>query len=250
MKILVGHTGLIGKTLSDGIDFDFKFNSSNMMEFDDAVRDGCDLYLSCLPATMWSVNGDLMGDLENALSIVRQIKNKKYKNVFLFSTIAVYCDSPENSDETFLPYFSKTIYGSNRYLFEMLIRDCLEYENLKIVRLPALFGKHLKKNVFYDLMNDNQVDQINTAAIYQWYNLKNLCADVELVKSIDGDVINLFSEPVSTEEVLTEVFEMSLDNKKPFNNQNLRTIYSETGYWESKENILSQMKDFLDENRG
>jgi hypothetical protein len=249
MNILVGHTGLIGKTLSDGIDFDFKFNSSNMAEFNDAVPDGCDLYLSCLPATMWSVNGDLTGDIKNMVHVVETIKNKKYKNVFLFSTIAVYCESPENSNETFLPYFSKAIYGSNRYLFEMLIKDCLKYENLKIVRLPALFGSHLKKNVFYDLMNDNQVDQINTASIYQWYNLKNLCADVELVKSFNGDVINLFSEPIPTEDVITEVFEMDLDNKKPFNNQNYRTSYSETGYWESRENILSQMKDFLDENR-
>lgn len=250
MRILVGYSGLIGKTLSDGIDFDFKFNSSNIDEYSDIVPDGCDLYLSCLPATMWSVNADLVGDLENILSIVKKLGNKQYRNVFIFSTIAVYCDSPENSNETCLPQFGKTIYGSNRYLFEMLVRDSLKYKNLKVLRLPALFGKHLKKNAFFDLMNNNQVDRINTSASYQWYNLANLVKDVEQSGGINGDIINLFSEPVSVEELLTEVFEMSLDNKKPFNNQNFRTIHSDTGYWESKENILKQMKDFLNENRG
>ena len=250
MRVLVGYSGLIGKNLSDSADFDFKFNSSNMNEYDKSVPDGCDLYLSCLPATMWSVNNDLVGDLENILSIIKTLGNKKYKNIFLFSTIAVYCDSPENSDETFLPHFNKTIYGSNRYLFEMLVRDNLKYKNLKVFRLPALFGKHLKKYVFFDLMNNNQIDQINTASVYQWYNLDNLWKDVERSKNIDGAIINLFSEPVATEEVLTEVFKMSLGNSKPFNNQNFRTVHSDTGYWESKENILKQMKDFLNENRG
>jgi hypothetical protein len=248
MKVLVGFSGLIGKNLSDNINFDYKFNSSNIAEYDETVPDGCDLYLACLPATMWSVNSNLIGDMENILSIVKAVGNKQYKNIYLFSTIAVYCDSPENSDETFLPGFGKTIYGSNRYLFEMLVRDNLKYDNLKVFRLPALFGKHLKKNAFFDLMNNNQVDQINTSASYQWYNLANLCSDVKQSKNIDGDIINLFSEPVSIEELLTEVFNMSLDNKKPFNNQNFRTIYSETGYWESKENIIKQMKDFLNEN--
>jgi len=111
MKILVGYSGLIGKTLSDGIDFDFKFNSSNIDEYDKITPDDCDLYLSCLPAAMWSVNSNLVGDLENLLNIAKKLGNKRYRNVFLFSTIAVYCDSPEDSDETFLPQFNKTIYG-------------------------------------------------------------------------------------------------------------------------------------------
>jgi len=249
MRVLVGYSGLIGKNLSDGIDFNFKFNSSNIELYEEVVPDGCDLYLSCLPATMWAVNSDLPADLKNILSIVKKLKTKKYKNIFLFSTIAVYCDSPENSDETFHPRFNKAIYGSHRYLFEMLVKDFLQYENVKVFRLPALFGKYLKKNVFFDLMNNNQVDQINTSSVYQWYNLNNLCKDVESSAEIDGTVINLFSEPVATEELLSDVFGVALDNSNPFNNQNFKTIYSDTGYWESKENILKQMKDFLNENR-
>ena len=250
MKVLVGYSGLIGKNLSDSADFDFKFNSSNIDSYEEVIPDGCDLYLSCLPATMWTVNSNLPADLKNVLSIIKTIKTKKYRNIFLFSTIAVYCDSPESSDETFLPRFDKAIYGSHRYLFEMLVKDFLEYENLKVFRLPALFGKHLKKNVFFDLMNNNQIDQINTASVYQWYNLDNLWEDVERSKDIDGTIINLFSEPVATEEVISTVFDMYLENSQPFNNQNFRTIHSDTGYWESKENILKQMKDFLNENRG
>ena len=248
MKILVGYTGLIGKTLSDSTNFDFEFNSSNLDEFS-SVPDNCDLYLACLPATMWAVNSDLLADTQNMLNILKTLKTKKFKNVYLFSTIAVYCDSPKNVDEGYFPFFTKTIYGSNRHLFEMLVKDCLEYETLKIFRLPALFGKHLKKNIFFDLMNNHQVDQINTASVYQWYNLANLWQDIQKAKTLDGQIFNFFSEPVETEQLLTEVFQVSLDNKKNFKNHNFKTIHSETGFWETKENILNQMKEFLNENR-
>ena len=37
MKILVGDTGLIGTTLKESLNFDFLFNTKNMLEFIDKV---------------------------------------------------------------------------------------------------------------------------------------------------------------------------------------------------------------------
>lgn len=63
MKIIVGNTGLVGTTLCESINFDLKFNSSNIGEFISLVEDGSELYLSCLPATKWMVNKDVWGIL-------------------------------------------------------------------------------------------------------------------------------------------------------------------------------------------
>ena len=73
MKIIVGNTGLVGKTLCESIDFDLKFNSSNINEFSSLVEDGSELYLSCLPATKWMVNKNVTGDFENLMNILNII---------------------------------------------------------------------------------------------------------------------------------------------------------------------------------
>lgn len=249
MKVLVGSTGLIGKTLSDKTTFELTFNSSNIDTFADVVPNGCDLYLSCLPATMWMVNKDVVADVDNLLKIIKNISGKKYKNIYVFSTIEVYCDSPSGVDESYLPGFNKVIYGSNRYMFELLVKQTLEYESIKIFRLPALFGNHLKKNIFYDLLNSNQVEKINTSSVYQWYNLDNLWQDVLKCATINEELFNLFSEPVATKDLVSDVFDLELENDLGPKFQDFRTKHSVDGYWSSKEDILNQMKAYLDANR-
>ena len=249
MQVIVGSTGLIGKTLKDSINFDLEFNSSNINNFPDIVEDGFDLYLCCLPAAMWLVNKDIPKDIINMTNIINVLKKHSYRNVYLFSTIEVYNQSPEGSDENYTPSFEKTIYGHNRYMFELLVKDHLTFENIKIFRLPALFGKHLKKNIFFDLLNNHEIDKINTQSIYQWYNLKNLSKDVELCFQYDGDVINLFGPPIPTAEIIKKVFNMDLENKLGAKLQNFKTIFSSEGYWSDKNSILDEMKELVDDFR-
>ena len=123
MKILIGNTGLIGQTLMDNIHFDLKFNSKNVHEFEKYVVDGAELYLSCLPATKWKVNQDVKGDMKNIHNIFEIIKSTKYSKVVLISTIDVYVDSLEGSDEDVSPITKTLNYGSNRYIFEMMVNE-------------------------------------------------------------------------------------------------------------------------------
>jgi hypothetical protein len=248
MRVLVGNTGLIGKTLKDSMQFDLEFNSSNMVYFNSSVEDGSDLYLCCLPATMWQVNKNLPRDINNLTKVIKNLQRKKYRNIVLFSSIEVYNQSPQGSDESNTPTFNKAIYGSNRYLFEMLVKTCLEFDNLKILRLPALFGKHLKKNVFFDLMNDNEVNKINTESCYQWYNLGNLVSDIEKSYQYDTQEINFFGEPINTSEIVNDIFRMKISNDMGSKEQNFKTKFTESGYWLSKQETLDQMGEFLDEN--
>lgn len=251
MKILVGNTGLIGQNLKQKINFDYEFNSKNIKDIDLCV-DGCDLYLSCLPATKWFINQNIEKDFANINSIISYLSKKRYKNIFLFSTIDVYSDSPINVDEDYCPNFSGLNYGSNRLLFEHLIKQFISYENCYIFRLPALFGKFLKKNIIYDLLNNNRIDSINLNSYYQWYNLENLEDDIKslIIKNPKSDIFNLFTEPIYTEELVANVFpEFKLKARNDLVRYDWKTKHFSSGYVCDKDIVLNQIKKFVYEVR-
>lgn len=249
MKILIGNTGLVGQVLKDKIQFDYEFNSKNLnQENFDKIEEGCDLYLSCLPATKWMVNKDVVGDIENIMKIYNIIKAKEYRKIVLISTIDVYVDSPLRSDEDFAPTFRTLNYGSNRYFFEMLVKE-MNCTDIQIYRLPALFCNRIKKNILFDLLHNNNVDKINPNTEFQWYNLDRL---VEDISNLDKPgTWNLFPEPIHTKEIL-RIFNMNEDQFESTGNSltyNYNTKYSETGYTQSKAEVLEELIRFVNEFR-
>jgi hypothetical protein len=248
MKILVGNTGLIGKTIREKINFDYEFNSKNIHEYD-GVQEYSELYLSCLPATKWMVNKNLQKDLETINQIISIISKKTYSKVILFSTIDVYNDSPLGVNENYNPNIGRLSYGSNRYIFELLVREYLRSEETTIFRLPALYNKHIKKNVIFDLLNNNEVQNINSNSAYQWYNLDNLHEDiVNYPKQYKNqDLFNLFPEPLETAEIIKLFPEYDVPESKKRIVYDYTTICNE--YISSKESCLENIKRFVDETR-
>lgn len=244
MRMLIGHSGLLGKTLQDSCQFDLLYNSKNIHEFRDAPED-CDAYLSCLPATKWLINKDPNKDMELALNLIELFKTKRFKTIVLFSTIDVYCDSPTEVDESFDPICNGLNYGSNRYRFEQMVANELSYDRLKILRLPALFGKHIKKNVLFDLLNNNQTENINLNSRFQWYDLQNLMIDVNACLQKEQVVFNLFPEPVETADIANLFPQYHLTNFGKRIDYNYKTRYSDSGYILSKETCLTQIQSFV-----
>lgn len=245
MRILIGSSGLIGKNLQTFLDFDYLYNSKNIDQFDSSPS-GCDLYLSCLPATKWIVNKSPFDDLKNTMDIFYRIKDKSYNNVYLFSTIDVYNKSPLLSDESFIPIFDSLNYGSNRYIFETLVYYGLKYQSIKIIRLPGLFGKGLKKNILFDIKNNNNINQINTNSTYQWYNLDRLSNDITLINDIDMEIINIFPEPINTLDIVQSILKERFIGYHGYPVEyNYKTLSSPTGYWYDKEMSFNEIKDFL-----
>jgi len=251
MKIIVGNTGLVGTTLCESINFDLKFNSSNLNEFLSLVEDGSELYLSCLPATKWMVNKNVSGDFENLMNILNVIKKKKYSKVILISTIDVYNNAPLKSNENTLPLVQSLNYGNNRYLFEVLCKDFLTTDEFKIFRLPALFNKHIKKNILFDLINNNNVELINSNSSFQWYNLDNLSNDVTkyLNEYPEDNTFNLFPEPIDSLEIINLFPHLSNKVSFPENKitYDFTTKFSNNGYISTKEDILTEIKEFINE---
>lgn len=251
MKIIIGNTGLVGTTLCESINFDLKFNSSNLENFPNIVEDGSELYLTCLPATKWMVNKNVTGDFDNLINILNVIKQKKYSKVILISTIDVYNNSPLKSNEDNLPLIQSLNYGNNRYLFEVLCKDYLITDEFKIFRLPALFNRHIKKNVLFDLINNNNVEQINSNSMFQWYNLNNLSNDIirYINEFPEENTFNLFPEPIDSLEIVN-LFP-HLQNKVSFSENKITydftTKFSNNGYISTKEDILTEIKEFINE---
>lgn len=249
MKILIGNTGLVGTTLKNEIKFDLEFNSNNISSFIDDVPNNCDIYLTCLPATKWLVNKNIIGDIDNIYNLIKILSNKTYNNITLISTIDVYNESPLKSNEDYIPNFSKLNYGNNRYLFELLVKEYLEFKKLAIFRLPALFSKDIKKNVLYDLINDNNVESININSKYQWYNLQNLVNDINSfqIKYPENEVFNLFTEPINTIDIVKLFPNVNIDNLYKGDT----IIYDYTTkfgtYILNKETVINEIKTFVNE---
>lgn len=250
MKLIIGNTGLVGKTLSDKLDFDYSFNSSNINSFNDIVKDGDELFLTCLPATKWLVNKNIPNDIYNILNIINIISSKKYSKITLISTIDVYNDSPFESNEDYNINVSNLNYGNNRYLFELLVKNLVVTDDIKIFRLPALFNKYIKKNILFDLLNNNNVSDINKNSSFQWYNLDNILDDINYYsnKYPNEKTFNLFTEPLESIEII-KLFPELVDETciKDRIEYNYCTKYNDSGYIQCKDDVLKEIKRFINE---
>jgi hypothetical protein len=251
MQLLIGSTGLIGMTLKEKIKFDLEFNSKNIEDFLLIEDDIEDLYLSCLPATKWLINKNPYSDFQNMNDIIKKLKTKSYKRIFLFSTIDVYSNSPLKSDESYSPNVSDINYGTNRLIFEFLVSS-LTFDNLIIIRLPGLFSKNIKKNILYDLINNNNVKNINYNSSYQWYDLNDLEEDIKkCIKTTEKiSIFNLFPEPVETSEII-ELFgldKQSVSAEASRSEYDFTTNVHNSGYIYDKTTSLLKIKKFMNES--
>lgn len=245
-KILVGYTGTVGKNLLNQSLFSEIYNSSNIETIKNKTFD--EVYLSCLPATKWMINKNPDKDTENMNKIIELLKTIKCKFVYLISTIDIYPIKNNESDEdTYIEYDICDTYGKNRYLFEQFIIN--NFDNYLIARLPGLFGDYLKKNIIYDLINDNNLEQINTNSKFQWYFLDNIYSDLQKYKKKNIKIINLFTEPITNDEIISLFFndkKIYTKNNSNIIEYNLTTKYNgEKKYLYSKNEILKDLEIYL-----
>ena len=148
MKALVGFTGFVGSNLAASTDFDGLYNSKNITEAYGTEPDL--LVYAGVPAAKYMANKNP----EEDLAIIRQaevnIEKIAPKKLVLISTIDVFPE-PVGVDENTVPPESSEAYGRNRREMELWARE--HYPEVLIVRLPALFGRNLKKNFIYDMMH-------------------------------------------------------------------------------------------------
>lgn len=248
---LVGYSGFVGSNLLQFYHFDYFYNSKNFYKASNKTFDT--LFFCGVPAVKWYANKNPEEDIETINSLKNILNTISVKKIILISTIDVYDEdtNSEKNEDYDCDWFLSSHYGRNRYLFENYIKKT--FINHHIIRLPALFGKGLKKNIIYDLINENQLQNIPFQSSFQWYDLNWLKKDINLIIENNLKICNLFPEPINTTDIIS-LFEYPLEtfdkNKKL--SYNLKTKYSSLfksnvdGYIRSKEEVLVSIKGFLD----
>ena len=186
-------------------------------------------------------------DIESLENVLKTIHAKKF---ILISTIDVYPLAVGENEDYSCDKMSNHPYGTHRLAFENF---CIEkFSDLNIIRLPGLFGDGLKKNVIYDLLNDNCLEMINTDSSFQYYDLNCLWKDIQ--KAVENDIrkINLFTEPIETRSLLKAFFPSKIVGQKPVSEKHydLHTKYS--SYWSkegpyiyTKSEVMEQISEFI-----
>lgn len=146
---LIGHTGFVGTTLMQTRTFTDAYHSRNIAEI--AHRSFDLLVCAGAPASMWAANQDPGADEANLIALSATLSSVDVKHFVLISTIAVFDDPSAGYDEHRAGYEIEKAYGRNRRAFEERLQA--RFPDIHILRLPALFGKGLKKNFVFDLIN-------------------------------------------------------------------------------------------------
>lgn len=150
MEILVGHTGFVGSNLSLQHHFDAEYNSSNYKEAFGSNPDLC-VYAG-VRAEKFLATKDPEADMSNIQNAIQNLKKINPNRLVLISTIDVYPDPVGVNEDTPIMEDETKAYGYNRRFLEKWVQANIK--NQLIVRLPALFGKNLKKNFVYDMINN------------------------------------------------------------------------------------------------
>jgi hypothetical protein len=201
MDALIGHTGFVGSNLARQGKFEALFNSKNIEQ----MRGGRFGLVVCagVQAKKWWANQNPEADwkgISQLLDVLNSIQAEKFA---LISTVDVY-PNPVGVTESTPITGNNHVYGAHRYRIEESARR--QFPNGYVVRLPGLFGHGLKKNVIFDLLHDNNLEQINPESVYQYYNLDHLWPDIQLCFQKDLHLLNVATEPVRTAEIIDRYF--------------------------------------------
>lgn len=217
---LIGGNGVIGKSLLSNMCFDYVYNSSTIMEMS---QHEFDLVVCAAPSgNRLAINKGEIDDHKDILQIKNVLDGCKINRLVLISTVDVVTD-PDST------------YGKNRLELENFVKSkfpCV------ILRLSTLIGKHIKKNMLFDLVHDRYVDKIVPETTVQWCILDHL---PDLIKNSPiGTQMNVVSEPIKNQLVADRFFPTAqlLGKDTPKN-------YDIKPYIYDQEEIFFAMKEYI-----
>ncbi len=253
MKVaLVGSTGFVGGYIKRIFPTAICFHSKNIQDIENQTFD---IVFCCgVSAVKYLANQNPEKDAADIQNLVSHLKTIHCTQKFvLISTIDVYDiyfkQSIQNEKAIQSQQFEP--YGKHRYELELQLKSIFN-SKLLIVRLGALFGFGLKKNLLFDIIARKKIT-VNRKSCFQWYNMEWFEQDLNYLmnKCENINEVNLFVEPLSNEELLTEL-NLGNDDLIVYTDANemkydIHTLYSQnnTHYWRSKSASLHAIKRFM-----
>jgi nucleoside-diphosphate-sugar epimerase len=177
------------------------------------------------------------------------LKQVHAREVVVVSTVDVYPNPVGVTEESPIERGDQHPYGRHRAELEDVVRA--RFPDALVVRLPALFGRGLKKNAIYDLLTGNMVDQIHPDASFQFYALDRLWPDIERMRSLHLRLVNVATEPVTMREVARAAFGLDLATtptrppaRYDFRSRHAAALGGSQGYLMSKSEVLADLARF------
>jgi hypothetical protein len=225
MDLLVGYTGFVGSNLCNQHKFDLLVNSKNIEEAFDVKPDLC-VYAG-IRAEKFFANHDPQRDLEQILNAIENIKRIKPKRIVLISTVDVYKYPVYVNESDLINTDGLSPYGLNRYKLEEWVKN--NTDDHLIIRLPALFGKNIRKNFIYDILNP--IPSVLNESKYNELRRKDSIFQKYYFKQDNGfykAVINNNDEQIQLKNALTKTGFSSLyftDSRAVFQFYNLEYLW-------------------------
>lgn len=146
---IIGHTGFVGGTLEQQHGFSAYFNTSNISNI--VGREFDTLVCAAAPGSMFTANREPQRDRDQVNALIESLKEVRAHRFVLISSIAVLANFAGKDHEGSKAFQEELAYGRHRRALEAFVEDAFEYS--LVVRLPALFGRGLRKNFIFDLLN-------------------------------------------------------------------------------------------------
>lgn len=200
---LVGWTGFVGGNLARQRDFAHRFSSQDSGTM--RGRTFGDVVFSAARAEKWRANADPEADSAHVAVLEDLVRSFTCDRLILISTVDVYGDPAGVDEDSEIVEQGLHPYGAHRRRLERTAMSA--HERTTILRLPGLYGRGLKKNVVFDLMHRNRLEALQPASAFQYYNLDHIADDIARACARDLRVLNLAVEPITTADLVREVFE-------------------------------------------
>ena len=244
---LIGSTGFVGGNLARQTHFDESYNSRNI----EAIADRKFGLLVCsgAPAEKWRANQDPVADLANIERLMHCLAKVSADEVVLISTVDVYPDPVAVDEDAIIDPARVHPYGKHRLLLEAFVSARF---HTTVVRLPGLFGPGLKKNIVFDLLHGNRVDQVHCDSVFQFYDLNHLWRDISIARQSRLQRVNFATEPTSVREVARAGFGIDFQNRPSttparydFRSRHAALFGGSGEYLYDKQQVLSGLAAFV-----
>ena len=246
-KAIIGHSGFVGSNLLQQQHFDCCFNSKNISEIDHQQFDF--LICSGVSAVKWWANQNPEQDRIGIQNLIKHLKTIKVKEFILISTIDVYPNPVDVDESTIIDINQCHPYGKHRLELEQWARETFD---ATVIRLPGLFGAGLKKNIIYDFLNDNNVEQINPNGAFQFYYLDHLSDDIAKAINQGIKLLNISTEAITVQEVAKVCLGHELDQSSEskgalydYKSQYAELLGGANGYLYDRNAVIADLKKYV-----
>jgi dTDP-4-dehydrorhamnose reductase len=208
-QALIGHSGYVGSTLLRQTRFDAMYRSTDIANIRGTTHE---LVVCCgAPAQKWIANRDPEGDRRKIEGLMEHLSTIRCQRFVLISTVDVF-QTPQGVDEdTPVDEDGLHAYGLHRRMLEKFVTET--FSDHLIARLPGLVGPGLRKNVIFDFLNDNNLQQIDSRGVFQFYPMVNLWHDLQVAQTHKLNLLHLTAEPISVADVALQGFGREFRNE-------------------------------------